>query len=190
MRAKRAQPSLKAVHTNRIGSFHWLCAARWFTDSSNVLRSHPELVLHVFFQTRHHKGVARNQARGHPLVAVAIFLNQLDNVALNGTAAIVVWSLPGDRDGLGRWVASLHLERRVWFFCEVKGNTQLMSKYVVANQEQSVSNLYNYDRRCFNIPLDEPEGQCRCGIKEAHTWTLWSSTVAVIMLRFNCSQDD
>lgn len=122
MKQKRPRPFLKAVHTNRIGSFQWLCAARWFTDSSNILRSDPELVLHVFFETRHHKGVARNQARGHPLIAVTIFLNHLYNVALNGTTAIIVWSFPGDGDGLGRWVTSLDLERWVWFFCEVKVN--------------------------------------------------------------------
>lgn len=122
MKGKRPQPFLIALHTNRVGSFHWLCAARWFADSSNILCSDPELVLHVFFQTRYHKGAARNQVWGHPLIAVTIFLNHLYNVALNGTTAIIVWSFPGDGDGLGRWVTSLDLEGWVWFFCEVKVN--------------------------------------------------------------------
>lgn len=116
----KTQPFLISVHTNGIRSFHRLCAARRFTDSSNVLSSDPELVLHVFFQTCCHKREAWYQARGHPLVAVTIFLNLLHNVALNGTTAVVVWSFPGNGDGLARRVTSLYLERWVWFLCEVK----------------------------------------------------------------------
>lgn len=99
------------VHTNRIGSFQRLCAARRFTDSSNVLSSDPELVLHVFFQTCYHKREAGYQARGHPFIAVTILLDLLHNVALNGTTTVVVWSFPGDGDRLGCRVTSLYLER-------------------------------------------------------------------------------
>lgn len=103
------------LHTDRICSLDGLCAARRLTDSSGILGSDPELVLHVLLQACYHVGETRDEAWGDPLKAFAVLLDLLHDVALDGTATVMVRSLPGDSDGLGCWILSLHLDWWVWF---------------------------------------------------------------------------
>lgn len=107
------------LHTDRVCSLDGLCAAGRLADSCSIFSSDPELVLHVLLQACYHVGETRDKARGDPLKAIAILFNLLHDVALDGTAAIAVWSLPGNCDGLGRWIVSLHLDWWVWFLCGV-----------------------------------------------------------------------
>lgn len=109
-------------HTDWVCSLDELCAAGWLTDSGSILSSDPELVLHVLLQACYHVGETRYEAWGDFLIVVAVLLDLLHNVALDGTAAIVVGSLPCDRDGLGCWILSLHLDGWVWFLCGVNSN--------------------------------------------------------------------
>lgn len=111
------------LHTDRVCSLDRLSAAGWLTDTSCILGSDPELVLHVLLQACYYIGEPRDKARGHPLKAVAIFLNLLNDVALDWTAAVVVWCFPGNGYGLGCWIASLHLKWWVGFLCEVEQQT-------------------------------------------------------------------
>lgn len=123
-RRRRSLQSLWVLHTNGICSLDGLRAARGLTNASSILRPDPELVFHVLLQARDHVGEPRYQCGGHPLKAVTVLLNLLQDVALDGTAAVVVGSLPGDRDGLAGGIAGLHLQRWVWLLCEGSTHTR------------------------------------------------------------------
>lgn len=117
---------VSCFRTDRVCGFHGLWAAWWFADPSGIFCPDPELVLHVLLQASDHKGEPRDEARCDTLITVTILLYLLHNVALDGTAAIVVWSLPAHGDGLGGGVIGLYLDGRIWFLCRNQTNRMLM----------------------------------------------------------------